>query len=98
MRCRHGDLAVIVGGGIPQNLGRMVRVLRRCDAFAWAITGADWEVELLQTATTTRFSVFSDQPPGEVCLCKDSILRPIRDGEGADETLAWANKPAEVPA
>lgn len=97
MNCRPGDIAVIVGG-IEANVGRMVRVIKACDALHWAMCHADWEVELLQTTTTSGPLGEQDSGPGMVCVCVDRILRPIRDGEGDDETLTWAPKGETVPA
>lgn len=33
-------------------------------------------------------------------VCPDGCLRPVRDGDGTDETLTWADKPVteQVPA
>ena len=89
LHCKPGDLAVIVGG-IQQNVGRMVRVIKPCDAMHWAMCHADWEVELLQTTRTTNLLGEQDSGPGAVCVCADRILRPIRGGPGKDETLTWA--------
>lgn len=97
LRCRPGDIAVIVGG-ITSNIGRMVRVLKACDALHWAMCHADWEVELMQTTTTTGPLGEQDSMPGMVCVCADSILRPIRGEPGKDETLTWAPKGETVPA
>ena len=97
LRCKPGDIAVIVGG-IEQNVGRMVRVIKPCDALHWAMFHADWEVELLQTTRTSSRVGEQDSGPGMVCGCADRILRPIRGGEGQDETLTWAPKGETVPA
>ncbi len=97
MNCRPGDIAVIVGG-IEANVGRMVRVIKPCDALHWAMFHADWEVELLQTTRTSSRVGEQDSGPGMVCVCDDRILRPIRGGEGQDETLTWAPKGETVPA
>ena len=98
LRCKPGDIAVIIGGGFIENIGRMVRVLGPCHPLDSTLRGADWDVELLQTTKVDTMFSETEAPPGCVAACADCILRPIRDGEGEDETLTWADKPVEVPA
>lgn len=86
MRCRPGDLAVIVVGSPNPRwagwLGRVVTVIRVAAPMPWDPEPA-W--------------VCDPMPPGAVAI-KDYALRPIRDNDAPDETLAWAGKPEEVAA
>lgn len=40
-------------------------------------------------------TVFND--PGPSLGARDHELRPIRDNDGQDETIAWAGRPQELP-
>ena len=86
MRCKPGDLAVIVRSRDSRNVGKLVHVLRpyeRRDASWWVCS------------QSVLHGVFSDWPPGAEVVMFDSHLRPLRDpGEDAqDETLQWAPSP-----
>jgi hypothetical protein len=89
MNCKQGDLAVYVGL-VPEVLGTIVQVVGLkliCDVGHMGGAGPAWFVD----------------PPikhsGQLWVSVlDSALRPIRDNDGADETLAWAGKPEKVAA
>ena len=96
MNCREGDLAVVVGGErTRRNVGRVVRVI--------ALAGPEdfdplvprdrcWRVDTPMRWDSLLFgSVMCPVAP-------DEYLRPIRDNDGEDETLAWAGKPQGVTA
>jgi len=77
MRCRIGDLAVIVGCVLhPQNNGKLVTVLRRSN-----LRGYDWFIEAAG-GPLLGFEGFSKD--GNI---RDRLLRPIRPQPDADETL-----------
>lgn len=93
-RCRPGDLAMVVRN-IDGNEGRLVHVDRRswikADGAIW------WVVTTLQQFKTADIGIV---PPGSTILAADCDLRPIRGGDGVDETLRWASlpsTPARVP-
>lgn len=100
--CRIGDLAFIVGGPITENIGRVVRIVAEegpeesyydapddfpsfdADGVAWDCEGEMW-----------GFGPGGFELSQCIQLIPDSVLRPIRDQPGADETLTWAGKPQE---
>lgn len=88
MNCRPGDLAVLVRPEDPRNLGALVLVVRHTDLHGI------WLCEALQNMW------FWDAPlrPGERGFAADEALRPLRDSDGDDETLAWAPNPQQVAA
>jgi hypothetical protein len=89
--CRPGDLAVVVRSKFAENVGRFVRVIERAGA-EW-----EWRVEALQPIAVLSWDgVKFDAKPGDCIGCYDRSLRPIRDGDGDDETLDWAGKPSQV--
>lgn len=67
MRCRAGDLALVVGAMHPENIGRFVDVIRAHDFF-----DAAWWV---RTCGAPGVNDFGLQPEG---ICFDEWLRPIR--------------------
>jgi hypothetical protein len=98
MRCRAGDLAVVIRTHDERNLGKLVRVVEQCHAHPWpggnpifmvdglpydseGYTGVVWLVEALGAPLYSCGQLHRRAP------AKDTSLRPIRDGEGVDETL-----------
>jgi hypothetical protein len=81
MRCRPGDIAVIVRqfGAVDYSdaIGRIVRVLTVKSPGYWN----------LESPVVIRAGAF-------VTVC-DDCLRPLRPDEGTDETMTWAGKPQE---
>lgn len=95
LRCKAGDLAIIVGAGkVPENVGRFVIVDRRAiagkdvhpscgDIAAWVVRSACGDnlmVMLINGSTEMRHEV----------PVADYDLRPIRPNEGEDESLSWS--------
>lgn len=113
MNCKKGDLAIVVRArGMPECLGRLVNVLRQPpynrnfnlpDGFPhMKVTSLDsWIIEFIgEPVLAEHFIMGVSQGKRSTFYgcCGDSALRPIRDGEGDDETLAWAKKPEKVTA
>lgn len=82
MRCRVGDLAVVVGG-VDLFLGHVVTIASPC-----AVYPEHWVVE------PPKFYPGFTQPVSFA----DATLMPIRPGGSADEVAADAGKPEEVTA
>lgn len=85
MRCKVGDLAVIVrADNDPECLGRVVKVV----ALRIAMGDLAWQVEpphYWRDDTGQAFEVMWD----------DRDLRPLRDGDGQDEMLRLAGVPSQ---
>ncbi len=83
MNCKPGDLARYVGTE-SRSVGRIVLVLE-------------------SSAARGHMRMWRVEPPlrdgaGKQCsFVADQALRPIRPGDGDDETLTWAGKPNELP-
>lgn len=89
MRCKVGDLAVQVAGDFPQNIGALYRVIDRHRCI-----DDEWRVETLSRVVTNLHPAV----PGDIVWINDYCLLPIRDSDGADETLTWKDVPKGVPA
>lgn len=89
MRCKVGDLAVIIGGAYPENIGCLVSVVMLSTRPQY------WLVRTLGRATTYNSvdGVRRNRPPGIEGNIADRLLRPLRDDPGPDESLRWASKP-----
>jgi hypothetical protein len=91
MRCKVGDLAVIVQDPDCGNrdLGKLVEVLRRTpdSADEWECRSASGP---LMHCGREGFDIEIDIP--------DGWLRPIRDNDGEDEMIRIAGIPNGVPA
>lgn len=87
MRCKPGDLAVVVRS-YAGNEGKIVRCVRYAGLVNWRHSGRlpTWEIDQDLPGFGGHMSPF----------IADSQLRPIRDNDGEDETLAWAGKPGHV--
>ena len=90
MNCKPGDIAVFVGGDFGgRNLGALFEVLDQL-----GVPPDEWRVRSLSAAVTDN----GVRGPGHIGGCQDSTLRPIRPGDGTDETLVWAGRPEGVTA
>lgn len=89
MRCKVGDLAVIVGGLFPENIGRMVDVL------SWDADEDMWLAKAVGSIRGICLGKVVEKSNAYVCA-DDRHLRPIRPGDGQDETLAWKPVPTET--
>lgn len=87
MRCKVGDMAIIVRADIdPGCVGRVVRVV----ALRIAMGELAWQVEppvYWHDSHGDAFEVMWD----------DRDLRPIRESDGEDEVLRLAGRPAGTP-
>ena len=89
MNCKAGDLAIIVAPD-REGDGRLVEVIR-------AATPADvvmyepgaWFVKVLGDGLR-MYGKNGSVIKLQYCALKDSVLRPIRDTPGDDESLLWA--------
>lgn len=105
MNCKPGDIArIIYIAHLPKAEGHLVEVLRTEKLFGQEHVPS-WACKTLsplpcmaadRPGPANRYSYLA--PAGIECVIPDAYLRPIRPGEGDDETLSWAGKPqpAEV--
>lgn len=87
MRCKVGDLAVLVRSVDNVNLGKVCVVLR-----PHGLPGF-WTV---QFPHAIGWSSWMTSSVAQVGGCPDEWLRPIRDNDGQDETLAWKETPTQI--
>lgn len=95
MQCRPGDLAIVVNDHeFPQNNGALLRIWKPALPEGFSIP-ADWVCLPLSTFT------FADRVvgPGDrrTVVYRDAELRPLRDGEGVDESIGWAGPSPGIP-
>jgi hypothetical protein len=101
LRCKPGDLAVVVGPGVqtPGLLNRFVIVEELAPDADFILDGLyyarDGVVSWVVRAASSEGTLPVLSGPGEVTSRKrrpiaDSILRPIRPNDGEDESLSWA--------
>jgi hypothetical protein len=94
LRCKPGDLAVVVGPcETPGLLGRFVIVNRFAnpDEYSAMTSGPTWWIRsathdgLLPTMYASgRLGLVKERPLLDACL------RPIRPNDGEDESLSWS--------
>lgn len=92
MNCKQGDLAVVVKAALPQNVGLIVKVVSLDPHWKepiWILT---------EKIARTGVSLIDGSLTSGIDRCRDACLRPIRDSDGADETLSWASVPNKVSA
>lgn len=102
MRCKPGDLAVIVSRDSP-NYGRFVTV--RCvydgrkspTGHGYSKPPPDWIIDPIGDGLMQHQLAPVDEWVGPYpwLACWDSSLRPIRDQPGVDETLTSKPVPAD---
>lgn len=92
MQCKVGDLAIVVNDyENPDNNGALLRILLRAGP-GWGIP-ADWIGEPLSSFSFPGRVIRSGQ--GTV-MYRDCELKPLRDGDGEDQTHQWAGRPASL--
>lgn len=99
LNCRLGDLAITVKCDIPDNLGRIVRVIDSHGIEDWTGHGPlhTWEVETLSEADSLTYIIkgrlsFKRQGP-----VPDAFLRPLHppaDEQVVEEALPAQKTPA----
>ena len=100
LRCKPGDLAVLIKSAMPENIGALVT----CVEFMGTIEGRDpwgrtgtvhnaWRVE---PAGKVKVKVGPGHVATGLWAARDSDLRPIRPEPGEDQTIEWAGYPADV--
>lgn len=108
MRCRVGDLAVIVGAASKreaEDLGKFVQIVGRGSDWSywdketshyWAVESASGPLwaETPHTFMGIRYPRWDRSMDIEI---EDAKLRPIRPDEGTDEMIRIAGRPVETP-
>ena len=91
MNCRPGDLAIVVNDlDHPINNGCLLEIICRAPVGAFSIP-ADWVGRPL---STFDFGGRRNSPgDGRTVVYRDCELRPLRDSDGEDESLTWAEVP-----
>lgn len=93
MRCRPGDIAIIVSAIHKENIGKIVEVI--CMGFAgeW-VDGVEFQPKCegpfwrIRCSSGLNFTSGLGEPYKlNEWFCRDSKLRPLRDDTGVDETL-----------
>jgi hypothetical protein len=98
MRCRAGDLAVVIRAHDERNLGKLVRVVEQCQAHPrpggnpiFMVDGLSYDSEgytgVVWLVEVLGAPLYSCGQLRRRAPAKDTSLHPIRDGEGTDETL-----------
>jgi hypothetical protein len=105
LRCKPGDLAVVVGPGIvtPGLLGRFVIVERMLAIGDVMLPGLSYDpvrdginVWWVRAASDGAMLPWFQAPftmQVKRRMLGDEFLRPIRPNDGEDESLSWAGKP-----
>jgi len=91
--CKLGDIARIVVSD-DGNYGRFVEVMEEYQGVRSREAGVWWVCNCASALRGADRILL----PGEPVVIHDGALRPIRPGEGEDETFSWAGKPEGVPA
>jgi len=107
MNCKPGDLAITLGCH-PDYSGKIVSVLHRAvngetlpngNRYGDVSTEPAWVIEyshdipVVIVDGANRSTILS-----RFGVADDRRLRPIRDGEGQDETLTWVETPQPIAA
>ena len=93
MRCKIGDLCVVVNSIYPENIGKLIVIVKSSE-----LPHRDWIVEYCSDFTARWFNCKSTVylRKGETTNKSDSDLRPIRDQEGDDEMIRIAGLPIKI--
>lgn len=91
MRCKVGDLAVVVKSPSGKNLGIFLRLVRVDAHGDWIFKDASRLIH-----TELGYYVRNSDDCFPTVVVHDSWLMPIRDQPGEDETLAWCPVPGQT--
>ena len=81
INCRVGDLAITVQAYNPDNIGKIVRIIRSKGIGPWPdLVGPQqiWEIESATPGVSLTYSILGMLYPEEVGEAPDCFLRPIR--------------------
>lgn len=95
LRCRPGDLCVIVDDEFPENLGKFLTVVKSAEAIEGKPAWQCFSPSILRA--WNAFGTASElTEPNELVDWTDDALRPLRDpgDDATDEILRIAGKPA----
>ena len=102
LNCKSGDLAITVRAEVPQNLGRVVHIVKSLGAQDWSTFGAVqmWWVEAISGSSRPLHYLCSD---GTIKLARagpvpDLLLTPIVPPEGFNEVSDWLRLHCARPA
>lgn len=95
MQCKPGDLAIVVNDyEHPENNGALLRILKPALPGEFDIP-ADW---VGQPLSTFRFDDATIEPGSNAIVAyRDAELKPLRDNDEDDETIAWAGPRPAIP-
>lgn len=95
MQCKPGDLAIVVNDyEHPENNGALLRILKPALPGEFEIP-ADW---VGQPLSTFRFHDGTIEPDSNAIVAyRDAELKPLRDSDEDDETIAWAGPRPAIP-
>lgn len=103
LNCKPKDLALVVSG--EKSAGRVVKCIRLVQFGDTVFSKCGMKVRLMPTSNVAAWHIegHTFQDVGwdlvlELPVAQDYGLRPLRPGEGEDETLTWAGKPEGVAA
>lgn len=89
MNCKQGDLAIVLHG--PENCGKIVRCLEFVGELPVA-PGSHfndiWRIDADLHWTLSGWGPYAS----------DSLIRPLLDNDGQDETLTWVPIKTKEPA
>ena len=93
-RCKPGDRARVIAAAVPQNVGRIVMVIRpyvgkehiggapwECDNKAWIVASLGGDLVCIQGDDSKTSTVFT-------AVINDVNLQPLHDDEGGPEDAA----------
>lgn len=102
LNCRPGDLAVVIVDG--PFLGMIVEVLYKAPMEPFNLPDGyphvpgkenSWVIKM-QRPIVLSLKYNSEKRMTIYACATDSVLRPIRDSDGEDETMSWAGKPDPI--
>lgn len=89
--CRIGDIAVVIKSPTGKNLGKIVKCIRRVEVHE-IIDNKRMNIKddvVWLTDSPLTWTKKDGSHEYEAHFCRDSILKPLRDDDGEDESLSW---------
>ena len=91
LRCKEGDLAIIVRGSNPKNLGKIVTCVKFKGTIPEGLEADHWLID-----QDIEWVSANDTNKAYLPYCRDFNLKPIGYPEGTDEMLEIVNSKETV--
>ena len=97
LNCKPGDLAVVITAHNPENIGTILRVIKKHHNPTALVDFKGSHIWMAEAPRPMLYDVGGKMVRRRKCAVPDAILRPIRGLPAADEKRATKTKVDKLP-